>query len=193
MILHSAIHQTQEPPCRLRASALVTDANHLAVTGLLSRQAISGEIMSKIKAGTSAQKFPSLIPFHTCTSKANPPRKPRVFPTICTGRVHRQPRRIPSPKMPNKAAMGKKITKEVRTANDEPILVCLEKAGDPRKTESIGMSNNSTVNPQSKATAMPIPLGAGSSFVMLPVRLVSSVSFKAVSPNLVHTPERKES
>ena len=55
MILHNAIHKTQEPPCRLRASRLVTALNHLAVSGLLSRQAISGEMMSKMNAGTSVQ------------------------------------------------------------------------------------------------------------------------------------------
>ena len=34
---------------------LVTALNHLAVSGLLSRQAISGEMMSKMNVGTSVQ------------------------------------------------------------------------------------------------------------------------------------------
>src|SRR5712692_4083314 len=66
------------------------------------------------------------MPFHTCTSKANPPRKPIVFPTICTGRVQRQPRRMPSPKTPNKAAIAQESRKEMisRSAFYNTLAAC---------------------------------------------------------------------
>ena len=117
----------------------------------------------------------------TCTNKTNPPRKPSVFPTICTGRVQRQPRRTPSPKMPNRAAIIQEIRKVKIMVNLEAIGVCLEKTGDPKKTVNIGINSSSTVRPQSKATAIPIPLGAGSFSASLSVELVCSVSFKVVS------------
>ena len=117
----------------------------------------------------------------TCTNKTNPPSKPSVFPTICTGRVQRQPRRTPSPKMPNRAAIIQEIRKVKIMVNLEAIGVCLEKTGDPKKTVNIGINSSSTVRPQSKATAIPIPLGAGSFSALFSVELVCSVSFKAVS------------
>jgi hypothetical protein len=121
------------------------------------------------------------MPFHTGTSKANPPRKPIVFPTICTGRVQRQPRRMPSPKTPNKAAIAQESRKETIRVNFEPTVVCLEKIGEPRKIDKIGIKSSSTVRPQSKETAIPIPLGAGSFSAPLCVEFDCSVSFKVVS------------
>ena len=78
-------------------------------------------------------------------------------------------------------------------ANCGPIVVRLETAGEPRKIERIGISNSSTVSPQSKDTAIPIPLGAGICSVTLPVLLDCNVSFKAGSPyQACMTPECKE-
>ena len=65
--------------------------------------------------------------------------------------------------------------------NFESIGACLEMFGDPRKIVNIGVNSNCTVRPQSKATAIPIPLGAGSFSALLSVELVCSVSFKGVS------------
>ena len=121
------------------------------------------------------------MPSNTCTNSANPPRKPSVLPTICTGRVQRQPRRMPSPKTPNRAAITQYMRKVMIMGNLESTGVCLEKFGDPRKIASMGINSNCTVRPQSKATAIPIPLGAGSCSALFAVELSCSVSFKAVS------------
>src|SRR6266567_2563791 len=54
-ILQMRISQGHAPPCRLRASALFTVANHRFVTGRLKRQAMSGEKMSRMMVGTIDQ------------------------------------------------------------------------------------------------------------------------------------------
>ena len=104
-----------------------------------------------------------------------------MFPTICTGRVQRQPRRMPSPKTPNKAAIAQESRKEMIRVNFESTVVCLEKTGEPKKIDNIGINSSSTVSPQSKETAIPIPLGAGSISAPLCVEFDCSVSFKVVS------------
>src|SRR2546428_832882 len=54
-ILQMRISQGHAPPCRFRASLLVTVANHRFVTGRLSRHAMSGEKMNRIITVTTDQ------------------------------------------------------------------------------------------------------------------------------------------
>src|SRR5260370_1397435 len=85
---------------------------------------------------------------------------PSVFVAICPGLVQRTPRRMPSPNRAKRTAMGQKIRKEMMIVILGSRPARLEKKGDPRNIDSPGVSSIFTASPQSKATAIPIPLGA---------------------------------
>src|SRR6266704_1280198 len=107
-----------------------------------------------------------LLPSQASLNVKRPSRTSRVLNTICTGRVQRQPRRMPSPKMAMPAAKGREM-RNVTTAAGTGLNFSIDVGSctnpDPvrlRKTKGRrGPASSCTVKPQSKATAMPMPWG----------------------------------
>src|SRR6266571_2279653 len=160
------ISQGQRPPCRFRASSLVTVLNHRAVAGRLRRQAMSGETTSRSTEEYAGQKLPTLLPSQASLNVKRPSRTSRVLNKICTGRDQSQTRRMPSPKMAMPAAKGREM-RNVTTAAGTGLNFSIDVGSctnpDPvrlRKTKGRrGPASSCTVKPQSKATAMPMPWG----------------------------------
>src|SRR5579863_8902987 len=178
-----AINHGHAPPCRLRASAMVTVLNQRAVDGRVRRQVIKGEKMTRIISVTSGQKFPTLMLLYRPMSETMPTRESSALATTCILSAQLRPRRIISPKSAMPKATGQETTNTSTLPRVGLTPGTLKLLGELKNVNMIGVNRTCTARPQSKATAMPMPCGAGSpSWTPASAVRDCSVSFKAAFP-----------
>src|SRR5438552_19116526 len=151
-------------------------------------------MMTRMASVTSGQKFHALMLRYRLTSENIPTSESSTLATICILSAQLRPRRIISPKSAGTQARGHAMMNNsalLRIGLWPGIFTGLDW---PKTVAMIGVNKICTVSPQSKATAMPIPCGGGSSFVAVAIRPDSCDSFKAAFPFLIEgiSPENRD-
>ena len=131
--------------------------------------------MTRITSVTNGQKFPTVMLSYRLVSEIIPTSERSALATICILSAQLRPLRIISPKSTMPQATGHATTNKrtIRRVGSRPGTLARL---DWLKRVRIGTNAVCTANPQSKATAMPIPCGAGSSFIAVSLTTGSCVS-----------------